>query len=556
MRSTRGKRVAAWSIGLGLVVLGGTGIALKEHLLDQLAISRLADEDAETRGKAATRLGKRRVARAVPALVAASKEEMMFVDPPAHAAIIKIGVAAVPGISSVLDGGDDGLRSHAAAVLMELHDSPDLRRALLHRRGRSASIQALRKVVRSLPDADFMVAQAASLLARMGPSARDAVPDLLEVLEAADEERWSTIADAIRQIDPEDLRLVPSVARRLRDGDALSRRAAAHFLECMGRRARAAISDLLAGLDHEDKEFSLSCLRALAAGGCDPAFLLPRFLDLLHGDDAELRATAIDALAAFGPAAKGTVPTLVRSLAEEDMDVVLASVSTLGSIGPDAKEAVPALLERLEDSEFGDERMDLARALGRIGSGEERTIRFLLKTLNGDHDGAREEAALALARIRPRRNDALLEALRRARADVWPLTSMYAAWALERIEPGALDSSDAIVEVFRDAVSVDQTVAVEALMDVPDLARALMPRLVGLLGASDEEVQIAAVRALGALGPEAAAAAPRIFVLFESSRPATDSGHVSSDAEEGWTEEPSAMQEACLEALERIQGGI
>ena len=188
MRSTRGKRVAAWSIGLGLVVFAGTGIALREHLLDQLAIWRLEDEDPEVRERAATRLGERRVARAVPALVTAmGKEQFSLVDPPVRGAIIKIGAAAVPGLSSVLDGGDDGLRSHAAAVLMELHDSPDLRRALLHRRGRSASIQALRKVVRLLPDADFMVAQAANLLARMGPSARDAVPDLLEALEAADE---------------------------------------------------------------------------------------------------------------------------------------------------------------------------------------------------------------------------------------------------------------------------------------------------------------------------------------------------------------------------------
>ncbi len=88
----------------------------------------------------------------------------------------------------------------------------------------------------------------------------------------------------------------------------------------------------------------------VTAGWCAEQPDLESLLRQLKDDSAERRAHAARAIGDLRPKATTAVPALVLALKDANADVSVAAAYSLGDLGPDAKTAVPALVAALSDT--------------------------------------------------------------------------------------------------------------------------------------------------------------------------------------------------------------
>jgi HEAT repeat protein len=161
---------------------------------------------------------------------------------------------------------------------------------------------------------------AATVLGRLGPAARDAVPVLTQGLT---------------------------------DPDAGFRRAAALALGQLGPLAADALSALVRAL--ADASTPVRKVAAEALPRVEPAWteqpqvraVAPFLVEKLKGRGDPAKQVEAEALVAMGVAA---VPALVTALGDDDRALREAAAELLGRIGPPAREAVPALRRALQDA--------------------------------------------------------------------------------------------------------------------------------------------------------------------------------------------------------------
>jgi HEAT repeat protein len=156
----------------------------------------------------------------------------------------------------------------------------------------------------------------------IGPEAREAAPELLELMKQKKDQFTRELAAASfgALMDPSSKQLVPTLLELFKKGD-------------------------------ENPHIERTYLEALRRIGDKEEILIPICIEAMHGPKrTDLRAVAASVLGKFGPKSKEAVPALVRALDVSDFKdesasfaMVSAVVEALGSIGPDAKAAVPAL---------------------------------------------------------------------------------------------------------------------------------------------------------------------------------------------------------------------
>lgn len=258
----------------------------------------------------------------------------------------------------------------------------------------------------------------------------------------------------------------------LDDADPARREAAAFFL-----RGPAAPVERLARRLAEDPDPGVREAAARALGGLRPraaAGAVPPLLGALGDHSQAVRWAAARALATLRPPLEVALPRLIETLASEDEFMRGYAAHELGRYGPAAAAALPALLKALVD----EPRPELvARAVARVDPRGTATVPRLATLAGAGPERQRAASARALGWLRGAARPAiptLVETLRSgppdARAD--------AARALGRIglaEPVVLAALEA-----------------------------------ALAGDGDTRVRVLAARALGWLGPPAAAAAPAL----------------------------------------------
>jgi HEAT repeat protein len=196
------------------------------------------------------------------------------------------------------------------------------------------------------------------------------------------------------------------------------------------------------------------------------------------------------------------VPALAEALSSKLDSVRRNSVRALGNLGPAAGAAAPKLVEMLRDEDFM-VRIHAAVALWQIQH-RRQWLRLLGETLHGGQESARYEAAMALGRLGHDATAAmakLVEALR----DSEPDTARAAAWALGQIGEKA---RDALHPLLSDPDAGVRQRAVEAL---DWMGLAALRELAGALKNDSPAIRRAAARAIGRIGPQAAAAAPALL---------------------------------------------
>jgi len=110
----RGKRVALWCVGVGMVVLGGLTVVCRERIAEEWYLWRLKKGNEEEQLQAMSRLADMRSSRAIPELLELSfpeiEEAIRFIAahdhgefPASAKAILRMGSDAVPVLLRVLE---------------------------------------------------------------------------------------------------------------------------------------------------------------------------------------------------------------------------------------------------------------------------------------------------------------------------------------------------------------------------------------------------------------------------------------------------------------------
>jgi HEAT repeat protein/Tfp pilus assembly protein PilF len=266
------------------------------------------------------------------------------------------GARVAPALAQELGSSDPRARAAAAVAAGEMG---------------AAALPVLHVLLDALKDPQAAVrSSAVSSLPNIGGDAAAITPELIKVLNDADQDVRNGAEEAFRQLG---VAAVPALVVLLADEAPRNRQNAAHTLSRIGPPASSAQAALVNALKDKSPE-----VRA-AAGGA---------IGEIHGE------------------ARRAVPALVRTLKEDhSREVREAAAVSLGQFGPDAKEAVPALAEALtealndtQDTEgFRGERIE--QALGEIGPAAGAAVPVLIEALGSDHIRVPVWAADALGKI-------------------------------------------------------------------------------------------------------------------------------------------------------------
>ncbi len=220
-------------------------------------------------------------------------------------------------------------------------------------------------------------------LGRLGPTARTAVPKLVELWERIREHLSDDrqIVVTLGQIGPAANAAAPLLVRQLSwsDDDEKPTRTAlvrigrdaipallkgldtfadeqdhcVRILEVIGQfggKADSAVSGVIPFCRDERRDVRAAAAKALGQIRAAPEIVVPELMRLLKDDRPVVREQAALSLAAFKAAASPAVTALATALNDEYIDVRTASAEGLGSIGPLAKQAIRALEQATKDS--------------------------------------------------------------------------------------------------------------------------------------------------------------------------------------------------------------
>jgi HEAT repeat protein len=374
--------------------------------------------------------------------------------------------------------------------------------------------------ISQLADKDLNVRRrAAYILGQMGSPAKQAIPELVKMLEDRQSEpRWYAI-DALGYFGPDAAVAVPAMIKSLESkvNDAIVRRRGARSLGRIGPAAKEAIPTLQAALASDDNLYRVAAAQALWQIDNHPQ-ALPTLIEVLKTGDNEAAMMAALALAELRPADPSASAALVAALSHADFDVQHAAVDALAAIGPAAFPALCAELPSLTP----EEQYLAATALGMILESLRRS------SFDNDQVNQRDFAAAAAPVVRT-----VLPALARLLPSS-PATRDAAALAMAKSGSvalrellAALASSDAVVRQAAIAALARLETYLPRQRPLPKNAalvqsRALEP-LIAALTADDPEARRAAVRLFVALDPglPAAAAEPLLREALQSNDLAT-----------------------------------
>jgi HEAT repeat protein len=187
---------------------------------------------------------------------------------------------------------------------------------------------------------------AVEALSVMGPDAAPAVPTLIEMLKTSEEQDRAGTLVCLARIGPAAQQAVVPVRQLLEDQHGHSVRWRGLWRPVLDIRLGAACT-LLRILQRDDE--ALSVLK-----------------DALGARDENLRRVALEACTLTGLKEKALVPDFIRAV--KDKALQEAAANALAEVGPDAREAVPVLLEILmNEHNIHTENHEASRALAQIG---------------------------------------------------------------------------------------------------------------------------------------------------------------------------------------------
>jgi HEAT repeat protein len=354
------------------------------------------------------------------------------------------------------------------------------------------------------PDAEMRLEAIQAAVVELPPvELRDAVTrGLMLALDDPVPDVRSLAAQAIGVLGRDAEAAVPKLMSKLRDTGVNSRLQAVWVdtSQALGQIGPAALDPLLGAIDGSDRLTYLAVMNALAAMANEASPAVPRLIELLRTGVEDRRWATIYALYGIGAAAEPAVPELVKQLDHEDFNVQCIACRALAKMGPAARPALPKLLRLIEHG-LVSARGQAAICLGALGPVEGVDSVGILTALLPESDQiTRERVMQGLGRLGPAAVPAA-DVVRQALQDddFWPQAE--AAKTLWRITGDAGPAVEKLVQLLEDR-SRDMR-ALEVLAEMGPDAAAAAPRLGPLLAHEDQGIRLLAAQALLAMGPAA-----------------------------------------------------
>jgi HEAT repeat protein len=343
---------------------------------------------------------------------------------------------------------------------------------------------------------------AASLLARLGPRAVAAAPDLVERLADKDQGVIRSAEKALACIGPACL---PELVVALKDSRPAIRGRAAELLsnkEAFGRAVFSTVGALVRTLDDPEAQVRAQAATVLGRLGDDRQPIL-RGLEQRLADPVEsVRVAALRALGELGPRAQSVSVALAGRLQDSSPQVQVEAARALWRIDHQSQEIVPVFIQGLKNQAV---HWQAALALGEVGPAAREAVPALLEALQTEiaHRPSRtpQSAALALSRMGPTAVPGLVALLDHEQAPV----RVGAALALAGQGTNAAPAAARLAEMLRDPDPEARMVAVLALGAIGPAARTARAKLAQLMNEGDEYLRAAVVATINRLGdPEPA----------------------------------------------------
>lgn len=196
-------------------------------------------------------------------------------------------------------------------------------------------------------------AQAAVILAKLGPASRPALVDLIDALRFDEDTVTAPVGDALLAIGPE---AIAPLEVCLRDPNFFVRQRASIILGRFGARAKPAARGLAELVLDPAYQVNRAASQSLLQIGPDA---LPALIAMFNDQDEKGQITLLDVIGGLGPS---SVPFLLRTLAKsESIFVRVKAAEILGSIRPTSPEIIAGLVDTLNNL---DERVRLSAVNG------------------------------------------------------------------------------------------------------------------------------------------------------------------------------------------------
>jgi HEAT repeat protein len=248
-------------------------------------------------------------------------------------------------------------------------------------------------------------------LGRMGPPAKEAVPELVKLLKAPPNPFARTqILFALGQIGPDAKAALPELLELIKEQNDLNlRMAALNALKAMRADSKEVVTAMIAVLKEPAPNPILhhSAMDVLGQCGKEGKEAIPALLEGLKNGDGYYRLRAADALTKIDPdQAKEKATPVLEQLAPQPVYFRARAMAVLIGLDPDNRKAWDALHEALKDREEFN-RVQALDALGQMGSAAKKELPLVKDALKDSAPNVRVQAALALWRIDKQTDEAV-----------------------------------------------------------------------------------------------------------------------------------------------------
>jgi HEAT repeat protein len=296
----------------------------------------------------------------------------------------------------------------------------------------------------------------------------------------------------------------PQLILLLQDADQAVRRHTVKALVAIRPGPKVMIPLFIKLMEDSDPSVHARVLDAITEAG-EPA--VPGLIEALKNDKVAYWACIV--LRGMGPTAKAAVPALVAELKDPRPEIRREAALALGAIGEAAIPAIPEISAALGDEESRGAATFVMGELGKIPADAEQKIRANAKS---DDKLLSTVSLWALARVHPEDNDLRRQATQRivdCLKDQDPYVRVVAARALAALPP-APEITLPILE--KALISADAATVHHALDALAMLGAPAVPRLIDILE-KHKDLRVAVAYTLGQMGPTAAPAATALAKL-------------------------------------------
>jgi len=340
------------------------------------------------------------------------------------------------------------------------------------------------------------VAFAAWSLGAIGPSARNAVPEIIKALKSEQQTTnlknyppYGFLAWALGRIgmnDKQTQEAAPTLGKLLTGKGTRASGNAAWALSRIGKAAEPVSSELLKALGSRRNYTGFFAAQALANIGVPS---VPGLVKALGSNQKAVRANAARALGWMGSEAGEATDALIERIKKDSDGLVRAQAAmALAKIAPRKAEAIAGALS----DPFLDARVSAAHALGECGQAAADAVPLLEKALADKRNEVKRAVALTLGTI----GKPALPALKKALAGDDPFVRKYAARALGNMGDTAAGAVQNLTKALLDKDTDVQREAVWSLVLIGMKAKGTAEALKKALDDSDYVVRYAAGIAL------------------------------------------------------------